>query len=77
MLAITGRKHWEISRDERDTLGACGSAAARTMMIHNPKTLAFFMVGAALFSVFVPRMVKEMEHHREQKAKAAKEAPKP
>lgn len=60
-LALTGNKErWNISADERATLGATGSAAARTMMITNPRTLALLMVGSALFSVYIPRVTKEL-----------------
>lgn len=73
-LAYTGNKRWEIASEERKTLGMTGSAAARTMMITNPKALAFMMLGAALFSVYVPRataQLKEMRDEQERKKKAA------
>jgi hypothetical protein len=61
MLVATGREHWKLSKDERDTLGACGSTAARTLMIQNPRALAFLMLGSALFSAYVPRMMIEID----------------
>lgn len=60
-LAITGKDRWKISGDERATLGACGGVAARFMAFENPKTLAFLMLGSALFSVYVPRCTAELK----------------
>lgn len=70
-LALTGRDHWNVSPEERATLGATASAAARTMMITNPKSLAFFMFGVTLTSFYLPRLVAEMKAWR--KAKEEKE----
>lgn len=66
-LTLTGHKHWEVNKDETQTLGACGSVAARFLMIQSPKTLAFLMVSSALFSVYVPRAIEEMKLRREKK----------
>lgn len=66
-LALTARENWKISKDERDTLGAAGSAAARTMMLTNPRTLAFLMLASALFSVYVPRSIQEFHHQAEKR----------
>lgn len=74
-LTITGRDYWKMSDRERDTLGATGSAAARTLMITNPKALAFLMVSAALFAAYMPRLTQELAHQRlKQKDAAAKKA---
>jgi hypothetical protein len=73
MLVVSGHEHWKLSKDERDTLGACGSAAARTLMISNPRSLAFLMLGAALFSAFVPRTLVELDIRRKEKIMRAKE----
>jgi hypothetical protein len=66
-LTYTGREYWEISRDERETLGVTGAAAARTLMVTDPRGLAFLMVASALFSVYVPRGIQEMKFQRKQK----------
>lgn len=66
-LAVTARDIWKISKDERNTLGAAGSAAARTLMITNPRSLAFLMLASALFSVYVPRAVQEIKHQQEKR----------
>jgi hypothetical protein len=64
MQTFTGREFWELSKDERKTLGVCGSAAARCMMIQNPKTLAFLMLGSAMLSAYLPRAIKELQIQR-------------
>ena len=71
-VTLTGRDYWEVSKDERETLGATGAMAARTMMITNPKGLAFLMLSAAMFSVYMPRLTKELAHQRKEKEKEAK-----
>lgn len=71
-LALTGRKHWEVSEQERKTLGATGAAAARCMMITDPKSLALLMVSSALLSVYVPRMIAEAKHLRSEKKEPEK-----
>jgi len=71
----TGRENWKVSKEERQTLGVTGSAAARTLMVTDPRGLAFLMVASALFSVYVPRAIQEMKHQREQKEKAKKNEP--
>lgn len=65
-LAISGNKIWDVSKDERETMGACGSVAARYLMEENPKTLALLMLSSALFAVYVPRIT---EHLRVMRAK--------
>lgn len=60
-LAVTGHKHWKIEDEERETLGATGSAFARTLMLTNPRALAGLMLGSALFAVFVPRALEEIK----------------
>jgi hypothetical protein len=74
MAAITGRERWELSKEERKTLGVTGSAVARSMMITNPKGLAIFMLASALFSAYVPRAVEDL---RELAAKRRAEKQKP
>jgi hypothetical protein len=68
----TGREYWKIGKEERETLGATGSAAARTLMVTDPRGLAFLMVASALFSVYVPRGIKELNHQRAEQAKKGK-----
>lgn len=72
MLVVTGREHWKLSTDERATLGATGSAAARTLMIQNPRALAFLMLGSALFSAYVPRTIMELRALKKEQAREGK-----
>lgn len=69
MLAKTGHKHWNLAKEESETLGACGSVAARFLMISSPKTLAAMMLGSAMFAVFVPRIIEEMKIRHDEKDK--------
>jgi hypothetical protein len=71
-VAITGRDYWQISKEERKTLGVTGSAAARTMMITNPRALAFTMLASALFSAYVPRATQALKEMRDAKLRAVK-----
>lgn len=64
---IFEKERWHIQKDERRTLGVTGSAFARTLMITNPRTLAFLMLGAALFSVYGTRAIAEMKEYRDKK----------
>ena len=75
-LALTGKDRWKISDDERATLGATGSALARTMMITNPKALAIAMFAGAMMSVYGMRFIGEMEDWRKKKEQEKKDAPK-
>jgi hypothetical protein len=71
-LTLTGRAHWETSSNERATVGATGSALARTLMITNPRALALMMFSASMLSMYMPRVIKEMEHLRGERAAAKK-----
>jgi hypothetical protein len=68
MAMLTGKERWKLSSDERATLGSTGSAAARTLLIQNPRTLAFLMVGSALFSAYVPRILEEVKDRKVKEA---------
>lgn len=67
-LTLTGNKRWNLENRERETLGVTGSAAARTMMITNPRALAFFMLGSALFATYMPRAVAQLKELRDAQA---------
>lgn len=76
-VALTGRDYWQLTEKERDTLGASGSAAARVMMITNPRSLAFAMLGAAITMVYLPRVIKEARHQRKEQQEQKKKTPEP
>lgn len=73
---ITGNERWKIDDAERAALGASGSAAARTMMITNPKALAFSMLAASLISVYLPRAVAQIKEMADKKAEKKPDAAK-
>jgi hypothetical protein len=72
MLAFTGREHWNISREERKTLGTTASTAARFMAIQNPKYLALSLCATAILTVYGSRIVKDLALRKIEKEKAAK-----
>lgn len=73
MLSLTGGKHWNLGQEERATLGAAGSTAARFMSIDNPRTLALMMLGSALFAIYVPRITEELKGRKAKEAEAGKQ----
>lgn len=73
---LTGREHWGLAKEERALLGSAGSAAARVMMITNPRALAFALAGAAICSVYLPRAGKELAIYMEERRKKEKETEK-
>lgn len=76
MLSLTGGKHWNMGQEERATLGAAGSTAARFMSIDNPRSLALLMLGSALFAIYVPRITEELKGRKAKEAEAATDDPK-
>lgn len=75
-LAFTKKEFWKLSEEERATLGASGSAAARTMMITNPRALAFTMAAAAIVGAYMPRLIKQAAEMRAQAESKKPDAPK-
>lgn len=68
MLAFTGREHWNISREERKTLGTTASTAARFMAIENPKYLAISLCATAIITVYGSRIVKDLAMRKKENA---------
>jgi hypothetical protein len=71
---LTGHEHWQVQKEERALLGSAGSAAARVMMITNPRMLAFSLAAAAICNVYLPRVLQEARLYAEAKRKKEKEA---
>lgn len=57
-LALTGDKTWEISKEERDTLGATGSIAAQCFAVSDPRYLAACLALIAIIDVYGIRLAK-------------------
>lgn len=72
--ALTANDRWKLEKEERDTLGATGSAFSRTMMVTNPRTLAAFMLGSALLTVYMPRAIAQLEEMTAKKKEAERDA---
>lgn len=75
IVAITGREHWQITKEERKTLGVTGSAFARTLMITNPRALAAMMFASAIFSAYGMRAMREMRDAAERKKQESEKKP--
>ena len=70
--ALTGNKdRWELEKEEKEYLGLAASTAARTMMITNPRALAFTMLAAAVVSVYGPRAVAQFQEMAAKKRESA------
>jgi len=67
MVAITGRKHWELSDDERDTLAKTGAATARAFAVTDPKWLALSLCAFSVISIYGGRMIKDLQDRAEMR----------
>jgi len=65
MVAITGKAHWELSDDERDTLAKTGAATARAFAVTDPKWLALSLFSFSVLSIYGGRMVKDLQDRAE------------
>lgn len=72
LAAISGDKTWEVSENERQTLGEAGSIAASCFAVTDPKYLALTMLGIALIDVYGMRFAKL---YADKKAEAKKHSP--
>lgn len=64
MLAITGNKRWDLSQNERKTLGIHASMAARCFAITNPKWLALSMLLISITTVYGGRSMMELSERK-------------
>jgi hypothetical protein len=67
MVAVTGKKHWELSDDERDTLAKTGAATARCFAFTDPKWLALSLFSFSILSIYGGRMVKDLKDNADAK----------
>lgn len=71
MVAVTGKKHWELSDDERDTLAKTGAATARCFAVTDPKWLALSLFAFSVISIYGGRMMKDMKDKADEKKNAS------
>ena len=76
MLAVSGRKLWEISEKERKTLAVTSSMTARCFAVENPKWLALIMLSITLAQIYGTRGMIHMAQLQEEKKKANAEVKK-
>lgn len=67
MVAVTGREHWELSEDERDTLAKTGAATARAFAVTDPKWLALSLFAFSILSIYGGRITKDLKDKRDAK----------
>jgi hypothetical protein len=82
MLALSGRKLWEVSEKERTTLSTHAALTARFFAVENPKWLALTMLAISITHIYGARTVQHMHERRKEKekeeaAEALKNPPKP
>lgn len=79
MLAVSGRKLWNMSGQERKTLSVTASVTARCFAVENPKWLALAMLAitiAQIYGVRIAMHMAETKAERSREAKVVKEATK-
>jgi hypothetical protein len=73
MAAITGKKHWEVSKPEREAIGATGAIAAQCFAVTDPRWLALALCAITVLDVYGTRLAMDMADRRRE-AKEKKEA---
>lgn len=68
MAAISGRKLWEISPQERKTLSVTASMTARCFAVENPKWLALTMLSITLAQIYGTRAVMHLNEVKKEEA---------
>jgi hypothetical protein len=79
MLAVSGRKLWNMSGQERKTLSITASVTARCFAVENPKWLALAMLAITIAQIYGVRAAMhfaEMKAERNKATAAVKEATK-
>jgi hypothetical protein len=64
MAAKTGRKLWELSKDEKDTLAEGASVCARFYLRVNPALLAVIMFGMSVTTIYGARILANAKEAR-------------
>jgi hypothetical protein len=67
MVVMTGKKYWEITADESDTLAKTGAATARCFMLTDPKWLALSLFSFSILSIYGSRAMKEIMERKAAK----------
>jgi hypothetical protein len=65
MVAVTGKAHWELSQDERDTLAKTGAATARCFAMTDPKWLALTLFSFSVLTIYGGRVMKDLNDKRD------------
>lgn len=70
MAAITGKKHWEISQEEKDALGATGAVAAQCFAVTDPRWLAASLALITVMNVYGTRIAIELADRKKEREEA-------
>lgn len=74
LAAITGKKLWEISDEEKEHLGATGSLAAQVYAMSDPRGLALALAAITVLDVYLTRLMFDLAERREARKQAAEKA---
>jgi hypothetical protein len=72
MLAVSGRKLWNMSGQERKTLSVTASVTARCFAVENPKWLALAMLAITIGQIYGVRIAMHMAETKAERSAAAK-----
>ena len=61
MAVLTGKEHWLLSDDEKDTLAKTGAATARAFAVTDPRWLALSLFAFSVLSIYGSRIVKDLK----------------
>jgi hypothetical protein len=67
IAAVTGSKIWEVTKEEREMLGATGSVAAQCFAISDPRYLALSLCLIGLIDVYATRAAMYYAEKKKQK----------
>lgn len=73
MLALSGRKLWEVSPPERKTLSTHAALTAKCFAVENPKWLALTMLAISIAHIYGARTVQHMAERRAEKEREQEE----
>ena len=77
MLATTGRKLWDLPKEEVDTLASTASLTARHFLSTDPKWLALTLFSMSLLTTYGTRAAMHVQMTRDEKKTTAKTEVKP
>lgn len=68
MLAVSGRKLWDLSAKERETISIHASLTARFFALENPKWLALVMLCISVTEIYGTRAIMHIQEKKHEDA---------